>query len=182
MSNAATINPEKRYLTTGNDIQNALSRCKQCYSMTNQGKYVLFHTQLPHITIAKKKKKLGFIINTEENSNFLGHWFTILVYSGKVAVLADSLCMVEKEKPQVMANIQLFCKQNHLSFMSISHQIQQKHSLSCGFLALHWIASASKLTLHALMSLKQVLVKHSVRTNEKIALKFAQKHFKLHIL
>ena len=56
MSNAATINPEKRYLTTGNDIQNALSRCKQCYSMTNQGKYVLFHTQLPHITIAKKKK------------------------------------------------------------------------------------------------------------------------------
>ena len=179
MSNTVAINKEKRYLTTGSDIQNALSRCKQCYTMTNDGNYVLFHTELPNITISRKKKKLAFIINTEENSNSLGHWFALLTYSGKVAVLADSLCIVEKEKPRVMENIKLFCDRNHLSFMSLSHQIQQKHSLKCGFLALHWVARASKLTLRTLLSYKRVLMKHSVRTNEKIALNFAKKHFKL---
>ena len=79
---------EKRYLTSGSDIQNALSNCRQCYNMTNHGDYVVFHTKLPSIIITKQKK-LGFIVNSEENPSLLGHWFTLIIF-GKHLILCDS--------------------------------------------------------------------------------------------
>ena len=178
MSLANATEREKRYLTTGNDIQNALSNCKLCYKITNQGDYVIFHTKLPSIIIPKNKRKMGFIVNSEENPSVIGHWFSLIIF-GHFLVLCDSLCIIEKQKPNVMKNIMIFCDQNHLKFLSLSIQIQQRKSLKCGFLSLNWIARASTLKLSSFISLKKVLMKHSVRRNEKLALEFAKKHFKI---
>ena len=98
---------ENKFLTTGEDLEKLLARCKTCYNITNNGNYVLFHTKLPNIIIPQKKK-IALIINTkdETESEGLGHWFTLVIYKNSKLFLCDGLGQVRNE-PNIIKNINL---------------------------------------------------------------------------
>ena len=168
-----------RFLTTGGDIEKLLTRCKKCYSITNNGKYVIFHTELPNLIIPNRKK-VALIVNTTRQ-NQIGHWFLLIIFKNSrnsQLFLCDGLGRVEKE-PRVMKNIELFCKNNNLIFHNYNLKIQTSKSLACGYLILFFLFKFSILSLNGFLSLKRIMIRQSVRTNEKIALKSAKQHFRI---
>ena len=166
---------ENRFLTTGEDIRRLLSRCKTCFSITNNGNYVIFHTKLSELIIPKRNK-ISLIINSEENENIVGHWFSLIIYNNKRIFLCDGLDQVRKE-PHVLKNIKLFCTNNNLILSSFSVRLQLKSSKKCGFLSLFWTYKLSILSLKAFINLRTVMVQQSIYSNETRAIKLVKKHF-----
>ena len=167
---------EKRFLTTGGDIENLLTRCKKCYSITNNGEYVIFHQKLPTLIIPIKNK-VALIVNTTKE-NRVGHWFILVIFKNAKLSLCDGLGQVKKE-PLIMKNIEIFCKNNNLIFFNYNLKIQTSKSLACGYLILFFLFKFSILSLNGFLSLKRVMIRQSVHTNEKVALKSAKNHFRI---
>ena len=171
---------ENQFLTTGEDIRKLLTRCKKCYSITNNGNYVIFHTKLLELIIPKKKK-IGIIVNSQADERLVGHWFTICVYQERGerhCYLADGLDQIRKE-PEILKNIKSFCTNNHLTFSSISVRLQLKSSKKCGFIALFWIFQLSISSLNAFKNLRKIMIQQSIHSNEARALRLVKKHFKI---
>ena len=175
---------KKKYLTTGEDIKDLLTRCKKCHSITDGGKNIVFHTELSNLNIAMKNK-VAVIVNTT-NGEQVGHWFLLACFrnlktTNAKCFLVDTLGQVKKE-PNIMKNVELFCRNNHFTFLNYNLKIQKSDSLACGYLVLFFLFKFSILSLNEFLSLKRVMTRQSINTNEKIALKATKNHFRINSL
>ena len=178
---------ETQYLTTGEDIRKLLSKCDTCYSITNNGNYVIFHTKLPQIILPFNKVKIGLIVNTASTEKVLGHWFTLNLYlssglnKNRYCYCCDGLNQVRKE-PHVLKNIKIFCRNNNVTFSWYPIRLQRVRSLRCGYIAIWFIYQLSILSLRSFIELRKILSRHSLHFNEKRVLTGVKKHFQINSL
>ena len=175
---------KERYLTTGEDIKNLLARCKKCNSITDGGKNIVFHAELPNLNIAMKNK-VAVIVNTADGEQ-VGHWFLLTCFrnlktANAKCFIVDTLGQVKKE-PNIMKNVKLFCRNNHFTLLNYNLKIQRSDSLACGYLVLFFLFKFSIMSLNEFLSLKRVMTRQSINTNEKIALKATKNHFRINSL
>ena len=173
-------NREKKFLTTGRDLQQLLARCQTCNKLTNYGNYILFHSRLTDLIIPRKNK-IVLIINSkaEGETEGISHWFCLCKFpSSNFLFICDGLGIV-KNNLLIMKSIEQFCKNNQLTYLHYLLRLQVVQSLQCGYNALFYVYKVSTLSLKSFLALKKVMNQHSIHTNQQIALKAVKKHFRI---
>ena len=169
-------------LTTGEDIRKLLAKCPTCYSITNNGNYVIFHSKLPQLIITDNRPKIALIVNTATSHRVIGHWFSLIFFSsGRKLFLCDGLDQARKDS-QVLKNIKIFCENNNLAFSLYRVRLQLESSLTCGYIAIWWVYKLSVSSLKSFMNLRRIMLQQSIYSNEKRVLKTAKKHFQINAL
>ena len=188
----------KRYkdATSKTDLCNVLSKCTVCYHSTNDGNLIVPHIDLARILVndTKKKKRtyVNLVVNSKSNNDqidgvnhnneppIIGHWFLITVTLNKqhpTATICDPLNDITKNSI-VMANINIFCKNNSLRLLNLNEKFQNDNSFYCGYISLGLISyTHNKKKTNKIMALKKLFQRNSVKSNEKLILKMYEKHF-----
>ena len=174
--------------TSKTDLEDILKQCSICYRSTNDGNFILCHSDLPNILLKNYKKlpTYNLIINSLDESDgitdmpIVGHWFNIIVLkqAGRFyhALICDSLSSITSNHA-VMQNIKKFCSNNSLRLHYLSGKYQGKSNL-CGYLASGIIAYIhGKNRLNDMTRLQKLFLRNSVKTNENLVLKMYKKHF-----
>ena len=174
--------------TSKTDLEDILKQCSTCYRSTNDGNFILCHSDLPNILLKNYKKlpTYNFIINTLNESDsttespIIGHWINVVVLKQTRrfyhALICDSLGDVTSNHA-VMQNIKKFCSNNSLRLHCLNGKYQGESSL-CGYLTSGIIAySHGKKRLNDMTRLQKLFLRNSVKTNEKLVLKMYRKHF-----
>ena len=180
--------------TSKTDLCNMLSKCAVCYHSTNDGNLIVPHIDLTRIFVNRPKKKkktyVNLIVNSKSNNDqidnvdqsndqpIIGHWFLITVALNKqppTAIICDPLNDITKNST-VMANINMFCKNNSLKLLNLNEKFQKDDSFYCGYISLGLISYTHNKT-NKIMSLKKLFQRNSVKSNEKLILKMYEKHF-----
>ena len=187
--------------TSKTDLCNILSNCAICYRSTENGNFIISHTELPRILLNrrefKKREFVNLIVNTkcvqsihnqtsspqESPPDLIGHWFLISVSlitthpNHPKAVVSDPLNEITRNT-DVMANIRMFCDHNSLKLYDLDAKHQSDSSTRCGYLICGLIAYIHKnKKLNKLLALKKMFLRNSVRTNEEMVLKLYKNHF-----
>ena len=166
-------------ITTDEQIITLLRSCSRCSKLTGNSSHVISHTDLSNFVLPNdKQKKWGFVVNSQHHgSSSIGHWWTIIIFD-RYCLVYDGLCRIHKND-DVMKNVKSFCKLNNLKYKNGNFRFQLFDSLSCGWLATFFIAKASMLNHHAFLKLITFLRGFSIKSREKMILKFVFRHFKI---
>lgn len=166
-------------ITTNEQIITLLQSCKRCNKLTGNSSHVISHTDLRNFVLPnKKRKKFGFVVNSQPHgSNSIGHWWTVIIFD-QFCLVYDGLCSIHKNE-DVMKNIRSFCKLNNLKYKNGNLRFQLFDSLTCGWLATFFIAKASILNYYKFQKMITFLRGFSIKTREKIILRFVFRHFKI---
>ena len=166
-------------ITTDEQIIMLLRSCNHCSKLTGNSSHVISHTELSNFILPNnKRKKWGFVVNSQHyGSGSIGHWVTILIFD-RICLVYDGLCKIQKND-NVMRNIKSFCKLNNLTYKNGNFRFQLQNSFSCGWLATYFIAKASVLSQYAFLKMITFLRRFSLKSREKIILKFVFRHFKI---
>ena len=167
-----------RHITTEHDIKSLLELCRRCRMLTNNATHIMTHSQLPNITLSTRKQKTHGLIINSESAGRLGHWFTLLIYNNQFLIVCDGLCKAMKES-DIASNILRFSRRNNLILKDLNFRCQPSNSLKCGYIALFFIAKASKLQYRSFLNMVNMLTQNSVRSREDYVLKYVVRHFKL---
>ena len=175
--------------TSKTDLEDILQQCSICYRSTNDGNFILCHSDLPSILLKNYKKlpTYNFIVNSlNESDNTselvkIGHWINIVVLkqAGRFyhALLCDSLDGITSNL-EVMHNIRKFCFNNSLRLHCLNGRYQKDTSSLCGYLTSGIIAyTHGKRRLSDIARLQKLFLRNSVKTNENLVLKMYKKHF-----
>ena len=175
--------------TSKTDLEDILQQCSICYRSTNDGNFILCHSDLPSILLKNYKKlpTYNFIVNSlNESDNTselvkIGHWINIVVLkqAGRFyhALLCDSLDGITSNL-EVMHNIRKFCFNNSLRLHCLNGRYQKNTSSLCGYLTSGIIAyTHGKRRLSDIARLQKLFLRNSVKTNENLVLKMYKKHF-----
>ena len=169
---------ESNFITSEEDIRRMLKSCAKCTVITNNAALILAHTELPYLHLNKLGyKKYSLIINSVIGDSKIGHWFTLLVFQNRYAVICDGLNRIIRDK-DIMQNLQYFCKENKLSLKDLSFLCQRLSSQKCGYIALFFTAKASILNYFSFIKLIKMLNHGSINSKEKYIMKFVQHHFR----
>ena len=162
---------DKKFITTGDDLQNFIKKCKLCSkTMIN----ILYHESLTTLKVKHlRRKKLAIIINSEQFIQ--GHWIILLIPSNprNYAIYFDSQNQLKYSNPNIYKNIVFFCKNNNLKLLDKSVCIQKLEHNTCGYHCLNILikfAHYSLTTFHAYIE--------SVKKNPNFLKK---SHFVLHV-
>ena len=165
-------------MTSEIDIRRMLSSCVKCTRITDNTRLVIAHTELPNLRLDKPGyRKYSLIINSVVDESKIGHWFSILVFQNRYAVICDGLNRVVRDK-HVMQNLQYFCVNNRLILKDLGFLCQGLSSQKCGYIALFFTAKASVLSYFSFTKLIRMLNHGSITTKEEYIMKFVKHHFK----
>lgn len=181
--------------TSKTDLEDILQNCSKCYRSTQNGEFILCHSDLPNILLKNYSALpvFNFVINTlDENDTpnesddtsrpiLVGHWFNIIVLrqAGRFyhALVCDGLGDITSNDV-VMQNIKAFCKNNSLRPNYLTARWQRDSSRLCGYLSSGLIAYIhGKTRLSSMARLQNLFLRNSVATNENLVLKMYRKHF-----
>lgn len=175
--------------TSKTDLEDILQQCSTCYRSTNNGNFILCHSDLPSILLKNYEKlpTYNFIVNSlNESDNTselvkIGHWINIIVLkqAGRFyhALLCDSLGGITSNL-EVMHNIRKFCFNNSLRLHCLNGKYQRDASSRCGYLTSGIIAyTHGKRRLSDIARLQKLFLRYSVKTNENLVLRLYKKHF-----
>lgn len=172
---------EHNFITSEIDIHRMLKSCIKCTVVTDNTKLVIAHTELPNIRLDKPGyKKYCLIIHSVINESEIGHWFSVLVFQNRYAVICDGLNRIVHDKV-VMQNLHYFCVNNKLALKDLGFLCQRLSSQKCGYIALFFTAKASILNYFSFIKLIQMLNHGSINSKEEYIMKFVKRHFKTSI-
>ena len=171
---------ESSYITSTNELRQIIEKCSKCQHNSSNGTFIMPFHHLTSIFLKNypRQKNFGFILNSEKDNQKVGHWFCIIIYQKKFAILCDGLNEI-KLNTEIMLVIRQFCLNNKLQFIDLSCRYQQIQSKKCGFLALGILFLSHKYSFKAFMNLKKILKTNSIETNENYLFKIMKKHFGL---
>ena len=166
-------------ITTDEQIVMLLQSCNHCNKLTGNSSHVISHTDLRNFVLPNdRRNKWGFIVNSKHHgSGSIGHWWTIIIF-GRFCLVYDGLCCIHRNE-DVMENVKSFCRLNNLKYRNGNLRFQLFNSLTCGWLATFFIAKASILNHYKFQKMINFLRGFSIKTREKIILKFVFRHFKI---
>ena len=173
---------ETRFLTSASDLRRMISACPTCFKAILYGKHIISNAELPHIRLPMNKKAV-FICNTTQfnaaNPMKIGHWFLLfrLSSNSRSVYLCDSQMMASTIK-SVMTNINSFCRNNNLTLVILNLPCQIDSSFKCGLLVSYFLQLVTHSKINHILALQALFGTNSVKTNEILALKQVQKHFK----
>lgn len=168
---------ENQFVTSETDIRGILRSCAKCASLTRDTTLIISHTELPKLRLnGVGSRKHSIIINSEVDNQKLGHWFTLLVFPNRRAILCDGLNQMFKHR-HILNNLKTFCKYNNLTLHNLSFHCQDTSSKKCGYITLFFTAKASELTYFRFMKLIHMLSRGSIRSREQYIMTFVAKHF-----
>lgn len=167
-------------ITTDEQIIMLLQSCSRCSKLTGDSSHVISHTELSSFVLPdNKRKKWGLVVNSKHHgSNAIGHWWTIIIFD-QFCLIYDGLCSIHRNDV-VMKSVKSFCKLNNLRYKNGNFRFQLSNSLKCGWLATFFIAKASVLNHYKFQKMITFLRGFSIKSREKIILKFVFRHFKIH--
>ena len=171
---------ETTYITSTNELHEIIQRCPKCKHATLNGTFIIPFHHLTAILLKKyhNQKNFCLILNSEIGSHKVGHWFSIIIYQKKYAILCDGLNEI-KFNTQIMQYIKHFCSINNLKLIDLSCKYQQIQSKKCGYLALGMVLFSHKFTFKNFLKFKKIFKKNSTETNENYIFKLTKKHFNL---
>ena len=170
---------ESQFVTSETDIRRLLRSCAKCASLTKDATLIITHTELPDLTLDKiGSRKYSIIINSESDSRKLGHWFTLLVFPNRRAILCDSLNRIFEHK-HIRDSLKTFCAYNNLTLHNLGFHCQHASSKKCGYITLFFTAKTSILTYFQFMKLIRALNRGSVRSRENYIITFVAKHYNI---
>lgn len=170
------MNNRFKHLTSGTDLITVLKGCKKCFKTIAHGKHVVPHKALPFINI--NLKKTGFLVNSCNSPSQIGHWFTLLFSSSRIAFLCDGLNYVQK-RPDVMQNIITLCQKHNYKLFILDVRCQLQKSSVCGYIAMYMIYVYTHFSVKQLCSLQKLFKRNGIATNQKIVLDCVKKHFRI---
>lgn len=187
--------PNYKDATSKTDLEDILQQCSTCYRSTQNGDFILCHSDLPNILLKNYRKLpvFNFIVNTLDENDIpnesdgtsgpivVGHWINIIVLrqtgSYHHALICDGLGDVTSNHA-VMQNIKTFCKNNSLRSYCLNGRWQRDSSRLCGYLSTAIVAYIhGKTRLNSMTRLQKLFLRNSVTTNENLVLKMYRKHF-----
>ena len=164
------------YLTSGPDLQKLASSCKACFKLIRFGKNIVSYDQLPSLLLENPRTSSSvWFLNTKLPNDSAGHWCTLIQFNSNI-LLCDGLDYVIKRK-DVMFNIRSFCTSNNCKLIVMQLRCQEDDSTKCGYLALSFLAKFHAFSRRKFFHMQLIFKRNSIATNEKLMLKFAQKHF-----
>lgn len=183
--------------TSKTDLCEILSKCVICYQSTENGDFIISHTELPNILLhhktLEKRNFINLIVNTKSSpqkltnthsspQELIGHWFLVTItlvrnhFSHPKAVICDPLNEITKDSA-IMANIEMFCTNNSLKLYDFAAK-HQGNSNYCGYLVIGIMAYIHKnKQLSKLLPLRRLFLRNSIKTNEETVLKLYKNHF-----
>ena len=185
MSSPSTVTMERRFLTSSTDLRKMISACPKCFHTINYGRNIVSHASLPQIRLPINKTS-AIICNTAQFKTTypieIGHWFLLFRPKSniKCVYLCDSL-QLSSTIPFVMKNIKLFCNRNNLKLVVLSLKSQIRSSMKCGIIVSFFLQLATHSTVDHILALQTLFKTNSIKTNEILAVKRAQKHLKFQL-
>lgn len=156
---------------SGEDIKAILQRCKLCYKMIFNGKFIYSPTDILSLLLPRCKKA-AIVLNTHD------HWLCLLIFNNRICLIADSICEVQNW-PDVMKNIAFFCKKNGLKRYLYSARIQGNETQICGKIVCFLIFKFSVLSFLGFLKLRQTFGQNSISSNERAIMRTVRIHFNL---
>ena len=170
---------ESRFVTSEMNIRGMLRRCDKCTVITNNARLIMPHNELRNLRLTSiASKKHSIIINSECDNQRLGHWFTLLVFPNRHAIICDGLNETFQQR-DILMNLKIFCRNNNLVLHNLGFRCQQTTSKKCGYISLFFTAKASTLSYFSFMKLIHMLNHGSINSKEQYIMQFVAKHFSI---
>lgn len=156
---------------SGEDIKKILQKCKLCYKMISNGKYICSPSDIIFLLLPRSKK-IAIILNTHD------HWLCLLIFNNRICLIVDSICEVQNW-PDVMQKIAFFCKRNGLKRYLYNSRFQTSQSQVCGSLVCFMIFKFSVLSFLGFLKLRKAFCSNCISSTERAIMRSVQNHFHL---
>ena len=185
----------EKYVMTNRDLENTLTRCKNCFKLTLNGSLIYHIKDLGQITLPtqtrNQHKYFIFVFVQPYNSTALhskdsrhrkqtlGHWLSIACDIVTRNCLVIDAANNLDSYPNVIEQIDLFCRKNHLSWLPFGINFEGEGSKICGVTALYFCYQFTKLSLQGLIRLRSMMQSHDILHIENQIVKSVENHFKI---
>ena len=177
---------DRRFITSVVDLRNLLKQCSKCYKLTENANFIFPIESLDGVYVpANKEKKSFLIVNIKTGKSgsvddeTIGHWIGLACYlTNKQCVIIDPGNRY-RDYPDVMTQLQNFCKLNKLEMFNYATQFQQNSSFICGQLCAFFCAKVHWLSFSELLTFRNMIRSYSIHFNEENMMSYVQKHFKI---
>ena len=174
---------DKIWVTTNEQLQKYLHKCKGCWNVTLQGKLIIPYDEIQSFQF--RTKKYTMVLNTKSKHSLdkeLAHWICLhLDLITKQAFLFDSLNTIETTHPHVVLYLSKFCDSMNIKFHVFKLKTQQPNHLTCGFHALWMVHKTHKLNFSGILQLRTVFLPYSMYKREKFIIKTVLHDFSIDI-
>ena len=169
-----------RFLTTSEDIKRTLKNCFFCTKLTNNTSFIMTDIEFASFKLPLDRKKAFFFLFVHNDQTRVGHWISVAIYrQNTTCLLIDPLNSTPRT---TILYTRLFCRLNSLKLHFFNTLFQGSASRTCGYLNMYFCSRVSLLPLNKILSLKSVINKHTIESNELLMLRYVQTHFKIKLL